>query len=45
MYLTTYMHSATPFFIRPWVDVVRLIFRELRVIKMWSKEQANPSGK
>ena len=26
--------ASTPFFIRPWVDVVRLNFRELREMKM-----------
>ena len=30
---------TTPFFIRPWVDVFRLGFRELRDIKMWSKSE------
>ena len=29
----------TPFFIRPWVEIFRLSFRELREIKMWSKSE------
>ena len=29
----------TPFFTRPWVEIFRLSFRELREIKMWSKSE------
>ena len=34
-----YNPHSTPFFIRPWVDVFCLSFRELREIKMWTKSQ------
>ena len=34
-----YYITITPFFIRPWVEIFRLSFRELREIKMWSKSE------
>ena len=31
--------ATTPFFIRPWVEIFRLSFRELREIKMWIQSE------